>query len=277
MCKVASSSSQPCQAGGNIQFLWDVASSLPLLLKDGTTNYIYGPGELPLEQVSGATTLWYHHDQIGSTRLVTNSTGVSQATYTYDPYGGLASSTGSITNPFRYTGQYLDTESGFYYLRARYYDPTTGQLLTLDPLVASTRQPYLYAEDTPTNRTDPTGLFGWGICAEYRAEYGGAGAVQGANAFSGTTGNACVYELVPTTGPSSINITTGGGSCVNPGIDPNFSGGGGGGFYVGASGGVSVTNANYPEDLEGRVHNVNFNLALGISLGGTFSWNDNGT
>ncbi|HZK73486.1 MAG TPA: hypothetical protein VFD88_05750, partial [Clostridia bacterium] len=87
MCKVAGSSTQPCQAGGTIQFLWDVAGSLPLLLKDGTTNYIYGPGGLPLEQINGSTTLWYHHDQLGSTRLVTSSTGVSQASYTYDPYG----------------------------------------------------------------------------------------------------------------------------------------------------------------------------------------------
>jgi hypothetical protein len=44
--------------------------------------------------------LWYDHDQLGSTPLISSSTGVSQATYTYDPYGGLASSTGSITNPF---------------------------------------------------------------------------------------------------------------------------------------------------------------------------------
>jgi len=39
-CKVTGSSTQPCQAGGNTQFLWDVANSLPLLLKDGTTSYI---------------------------------------------------------------------------------------------------------------------------------------------------------------------------------------------------------------------------------------------
>jgi RHS repeat-associated protein len=157
MCKLAGSSNQPCQAGGNIQFLWDVAGSLPLLLKDGTTSYIYGPRGLPLEQVSGSTSLWYHHDQIGSTRLVTSSTGVSQATYTYDPFGGLASSTGSIINPFRFTGQYQDTESGLYYLRARFYDPIVGQFLSVDPIIGSTRSPYAYVNDAPINRTDPTG------------------------------------------------------------------------------------------------------------------------
>lgn len=158
MCKVAGSSTQPCQAGGNTLFLWDVAGSLPLLLKDGTTSYIYGPGGLPLEQVSGSTTLWYHDDQIGSTRLVTNSTGVSQATYTYDPYGALVSSTGSITNPFRFSGEYQDSETGLYYLRARYYDSVTGQFLSLDALVAVTLSPYGYTAGNPLNATDPTGL-----------------------------------------------------------------------------------------------------------------------
>jgi len=164
MCKVAGSSVQPCQAGGNTQFLWDVAGSLPLLLKEASasssTSYVYGPGGLPLEQISGSTTLWYHHDQIGSTRLVTNSTGASQATYSYDPYGGLASSTGSITNPFRFGGQYQDqpsTESGFYYLRARYYDPTTAQFIAADPMISTTRSPFAYVNSNPVNSSDPSG------------------------------------------------------------------------------------------------------------------------
>jgi len=165
MCKFSGSSTQPCQAGGNTPYVWDVAGSLPLLLEDGTTAYIYGPAGLPLEQVSGSTTYWYHHDQIGSTRLITDSTGTSQATYVYDPYGGLTSSTGTIANPFRFAGEYQDsplTESGFYYVRARYYDPATGQFTTLDPAVATTRTPYAYVRGNPLNGTDPSGLDFWG-------------------------------------------------------------------------------------------------------------------
>jgi RHS repeat-associated protein len=160
MCKYAGSSTQPCQAMGNTAFVWDVAGSLPLPVKDGTTIYVYGPGGLPVEQVNGSTTYWFHHDQIGSTRLITDSTGASQATYTYDPYGGLASSTGSITNPFRFTGQYLDVESAFYYLGLRYFDPSTGQFVTLDPLVGGTRSPYAYVNGNPLNNIDPTGQCG---------------------------------------------------------------------------------------------------------------------
>jgi len=163
MCKVSGSSSQPCQATGNTPFVWDVAGSLALLLKDGTTAYIYGPQGLPLEQVNGSTTYWYHHDQIGSTRLITDSTGTSQATYTYDPYGGLVSSTGAIINPFRFGGQYQDPESAIYYLRTRYYDPTTGQLISADPAIRETKAPYNYVHDNPLNGNDPTGLC-WPVC-----------------------------------------------------------------------------------------------------------------
>ena len=54
----------------------------------------------------------------------------------------------------------VDPNTGLIYLRARYYDPTTGQFLSVDPLVAETGQPYSYANDDPINETDPTGLWG---------------------------------------------------------------------------------------------------------------------
>lgn len=118
----------------------------------------YGPGNLPLEQVKGSSTLWLQHDQLGSTRLVTDATGTSQATYTFDSYGNPTTGPASITNPFLFGGQYQDAESGFYYLRARYYDPSTGQFLSLDPLSARTRQPYAYVSNNPLNERDPSGL-----------------------------------------------------------------------------------------------------------------------
>ena len=55
-------------------------------------------------------------------------------------------------------GQYADAETGFQYLRARYYDPATGQFLTRDPIEAQTREPYGYVGGNPLNGTDPTGL-----------------------------------------------------------------------------------------------------------------------
>jgi RHS repeat-associated protein len=139
-------------------FTWDVAGGLPLLLEDVTNAYIYGPGGLPLEQVNGNTALWLHHDQLGSTRLLTSATGASMATYAYTTYGSLSSSSGTASTPLLFAGQYRDGESALYYMRARYYDPSTAQFLTRDPAVVVTQSPYAYVAGNPVNRTDPSGL-----------------------------------------------------------------------------------------------------------------------
>jgi RHS repeat-associated protein len=136
---------------------------VPLLLKDGSSAYIYGPSGQPLEQVNA---LWLHHDQLGSTRLITDATGATQATYAYGAYGSVTAS-GPANTTLRFAGQYQDPESGLVYMRARYYDPTTAQFLTRDPMVAKTMSPYAYVAGNPLNVVDPSGLCGlWGddIC-----------------------------------------------------------------------------------------------------------------
>jgi len=144
--------------GSTSQFLWDVASAVPLLVKDASTAYVYGPGGLALEQLNGSTVLWMHHGQVGSTRLVSDRGGTTQASYTYDAYGYLTATTGTISNPLRFAGQYQDGESGLYYARARYYDSSTGQFISRDPIVSATRSPYAYVLGDPLNFTDPLGL-----------------------------------------------------------------------------------------------------------------------
>src|SRR4029077_6889610 len=59
---------------------------------------------------------------------------------------------------FGFAGQYRDSESGLYYLQARYYNSTTGQFLSRDPMVTTTRSPYAYANGDPPNETDPSGM-----------------------------------------------------------------------------------------------------------------------
>lgn len=151
------------------------------------TSYVYGPGGLPLEQITPTGTLYYyHHDQLGSTRAIMNSAGASKATYTYDPYGNVTACTGArvtvagsnictgtitVTNPLTYSGQYRDNESGLMYLRARYYSPGDGQFMSRDPAVAKTRSPYAYVVGNPLNATDPTGLY-----LDYTMDYNLGGA-----------------------------------------------------------------------------------------------------
>jgi RHS repeat-associated protein len=145
--------------------VWDLADGLALMIEDGPNAYVTGPDGLPLEQITpGGTVSYYAHDQQGSTTILTDQNGATQATSTYDAYGN-PTNTPTVTQPFGYDGQYTDPETGLQYLRARYYDPTTSQFLTPDPLLAHTRDPYGYAADSPTNAGDPTGLcFGLGYC-----------------------------------------------------------------------------------------------------------------
>ena len=59
----------------------------------------------------------------------------------YDSWGKLLSIEGSakdtigVQNPFRYRGYYYDTETGFYYLNSRYYDPMVGRFLNADSVI----------------------------------------------------------------------------------------------------------------------------------------------
>lgn len=143
-------------AGKSTSFTWDPSGALPLLVEEGITNYVYGPEGDPLEQISGNTATYLLADQQGSTRLLTDSDGDVVGTYTYDPWGMPSTHTGGTTS-LQYDGEQADPESGLIYLRARYYDPSTGQFLTPDPRFTFNRRPYLFASDNPINFADPTG------------------------------------------------------------------------------------------------------------------------
>lgn len=143
------------------QLTWDQSAELPVLLDDGQSSYIYGPNGQPIEQISSAEAPTYlHHDQLGSTRLLTDASGEASAAFSYASYGMLEGSTGSVTTPLGFAGQYTDVESGLQYLRARFYDSSTAQFLTRDPIEDITRSPYGYAGENPVSRIDPSGLCG---------------------------------------------------------------------------------------------------------------------
>ena len=133
------------------------------------SHYVTGPGGFPLEQITGSTVTYYTHDQLGSTRLLTNSSGATVATYTYTPYGVVASHTGTTNTSLGFAGQLTDAESGFLYLQARYYDPSTGEFLSVDPAVTLTEQPYGYADENPVNNIDPSGLWCGGFLCSLQA------------------------------------------------------------------------------------------------------------
>ncbi|HYQ77961.1 MAG TPA: DUF6531 domain-containing protein [Solirubrobacterales bacterium] len=140
--------------------VWDSTPELPLLIRTGQTYYVYGPDGLPFEQITSGTALYLHHDQLGSTRVVTNSTGSVGGTYRYGPNGAVWKHTGTDGTRIGFAGELrLNTEHQLIYLRARTYDPATAQFLTPDPLGGLSGETYAYAADNPVNATDATGLF----------------------------------------------------------------------------------------------------------------------
>lgn len=55
-------------------------------------------------------------------------------------------------------------DSGLVYLNNRYHDPQLGVFISVDPLVSSTGEPYIYASGNPTTHSDPTGRCGPSDC-----------------------------------------------------------------------------------------------------------------
>jgi RHS repeat-associated protein len=164
--------------GESTAFTWDESSGLPLLLEGGATSYVYGPSGQPTEQISGSTATYLLGDQQGSTRLLTSPAGTVVGTYSYDTWGSVTSHTGEGATNLQYDAQYTDPETGYQYLRTRYDDPATGVFLSRDPLVASTKEPYEYAADTPANAGDPTGMGAWAAIKKSAIENAADGYAQ---------------------------------------------------------------------------------------------------
>jgi RHS repeat-associated protein len=113
----------------------------------------------PLSELRGATVAFYEQDGLGSVTSLSGSSGTFANSYIYDSFGNLGSSTGSLVNPFQYTGRDSDSETGLRYYRARYYDPTSGRFLSEDPFgLRGGVNKFNYVRGNPVNATDPMGL-----------------------------------------------------------------------------------------------------------------------
>lgn len=113
--------------------------------------------------VQGGIAEYYHADGLGSVRALTDGTGVAIQTYETDEFGMPTEVSGNKTQPFGYTGEQRDSESGLVYLRARIYDPGIGRFLGRDPIRGSVRRPltlnrFGYVLNNPCRYADRSGL-----------------------------------------------------------------------------------------------------------------------
>ena len=153
-------------------YLWDETSlygDVVLEISSGnTTSYVLGGTEL-LSQTRNGVTSYYLHDGQGSVNALTNASADITDTYSYTAFGETLNRTGTTINAYQYTGQQLDSSTGLYDLRSRYYDPSLGRFLSQDIYPHIISDPaqlnrYVYVANNPINLIDPTGLF---AAAEY--------------------------------------------------------------------------------------------------------------
>ena len=104
-------------------------------------------------------------DALGSTLALADASGALLTTYTYGPFGSTTAAGSSSTNSFQYTGREND-QTGLYYYRARYYDPSIGRFIGEDPIGFNAGQTnfYSYTGNSPILNLDPTGL---AVCIYY--------------------------------------------------------------------------------------------------------------
>jgi len=125
-----------------------------------TRYYIHGTGLLGM--VTSANDLYcYHFDPIGSTVALSDQTQTMVNKYRYTPFGILTNQVEAVPQPFKYIGEHgvMTEPNGFYYMRARYYDPNHGRFISEDPLgfEGGDVNLYVYALSNPTNFIDPKG------------------------------------------------------------------------------------------------------------------------
>ena len=111
---------------------------------------------------------YYVYNLQGDVVGLVDKTGTTMVTYKYDVWGKPESTTGpmattlGVANPFRYRGYYYDTESGFYYLQSRYYDPEVGRFLNADGYVSTGQgipgyNMFAYCNNNPIMYSDSNG------------------------------------------------------------------------------------------------------------------------
>jgi RHS repeat-associated protein len=135
-----------------------------LLTTDASGNsleeYTYYPGiDRPHSIRKGGVTYYYATDFTGNVTGLVRTDGTIANQYDYHPFGERRSAMEAVYNPLQYSARELDTETGLYYYRARYYDPELERFISEDPAgLSGGMNLYAYVGNDPVNGRDPLGL-----------------------------------------------------------------------------------------------------------------------
>ncbi len=134
----------------------------------GTTNlskaFTYGH-DLVSQRQSAGMRHYYGYDGNGNVRYLstTATPAVVTDTYVYEAFGNQIASSGSISNNYRFAGEYRDTTSSLTFLRTRHLNSATGRFMSMDKFEGNNQNPlslhkYLYCAADPVNKIDPSGV-----------------------------------------------------------------------------------------------------------------------
>ena len=149
-------------SSGTTVYVYDLQNIIEETNSSGAVVARYTQGvkiDEPLAMLRSDATNYYEADGLGSVTSLSNAAGALAQTYTFDSFGNQTASSGTLTNPFRFTAREFDAETGLQFSRARYYDPNAGRFVSEDPIgFRAGNNFYQYVLNDPLNSIDPLGL-----------------------------------------------------------------------------------------------------------------------
>ncbi|WP_410514027.1 RHS repeat-associated core domain-containing protein [Paenibacillus sp. BR2-3] len=140
-----------------------------------TADYVRGDRLLVKKDRLSNKEYYYLYNGHGDVIQIVDKSGTIVNFYAYDEWGNITSQVEGTQNSFKYAGEIYDEETGLYYLRARYYDPSVGRFINEDTYEGQITNPlslnlYTYVSNNPLIYSDPTG---------HRQEWGSGGGGMG--------------------------------------------------------------------------------------------------
>jgi RHS repeat-associated protein len=153
------------RGGAETRYVYDAGGNL--LAEANSSNviskyFIHGLGLMAMVTPANAV-YTYHFNAVGSTIAMIDSSQAMVNKYAYDAFGNIAgNSIENVPQPFKFVGQYgvMTEQNNFYYMRARYYDPSIGRFISEDPIGFEGGDVNLmaYVSNNPILLIDPLGL-----------------------------------------------------------------------------------------------------------------------